>query len=69
MTQDHDHLTRPNRANIGELLADGTAIDAAPKRAAADAVRRHKLAGNPIAVWRDGKVAWVRPEDIHVEPE
>jgi hypothetical protein len=32
-----------------------------------DALRRHKQAGNPIAVWRDGQVVWIAPEDIPVD--
>lgn len=30
---------------------------------------RHKLLGNPVAEWRDGKVVWVQPEDIDVGDE
>jgi hypothetical protein len=29
-----------------------------------EALRDHKLAGNPIAVWRNGKVVIVPPEEI-----
>ena len=32
-----------------------------------DALRRHKQAGNPVAVWRDGQVVWIAPEDIPVD--
>jgi hypothetical protein len=46
---------------IGDLLADGRKIDAAMKRAGRDAVRRHRLAGNPISVGRKGKVVWLAP--------
>jgi hypothetical protein len=28
------------------------------------ALLRHKQMGNPICVWRDGKVVWIEPEDI-----
>jgi hypothetical protein len=31
-----------------------------------DALVRHKQAGNPIAVWRDGRLLWIAPEDIPV---
>ena len=27
---------------------------------------RHKRLGNPIVVWRDGKVVWVPAEEIQV---
>jgi len=40
-------------------------------RALTEAVRyallRHKLLGNSVAVWRDGGVVWLRPEDIPTE--
>lgn len=29
-----------------------------------EALMRHKQAGNPVAVWRNGRVKWVKPEDI-----
>lgn len=29
-----------------------------------EALRQHKIAGNPVAVWRNGRVVWIRPEDI-----
>lgn len=32
-----------------------------------EALLRHKQAGNPIAVWRDGRVEWIQPEDILVD--
>ena len=35
-------------------------------RAVREALRRHKEAGNPVATWRDGRVEWVRAEDIEV---
>ena len=25
--------------------------------------------GNPIAVWRDGKVCWLQPEEIEIPTE
>jgi hypothetical protein len=32
-----------------------------------EAKRRHKLLGNPIVVWKDGKVVWVPPEEIELD--
>ena len=37
---------------------------AAAQQAVRAALREHKLAGNPIAVWREGKVVLVPPEQI-----
>lgn len=34
------------------------------KEAVWDALRDHKQAGNPVAVWEDGKVKIIQPEDI-----
>jgi len=36
-------------------------------KAICEAVRQHKLAGNPIATWRDGRVVIVQPEDIELD--
>lgn len=32
-----------------------------------EALLRHKRAGNSVAVWRDGAVAWIPPEEIEVD--
>ena len=40
----------------------------AMRKAVREAVRRHKLLGQPIAVGRDGKVVWIPPEEIEVPP-
>ncbi|MGH7362001.1 MAG: hypothetical protein ACREJI_10370 [Candidatus Methylomirabilales bacterium] len=56
---------KPNKTkDIGRIFAEGTLIDAALAEAAREALRRHKRAGHPIVVWRDGKVVRVPPEDI-----
>jgi len=38
------------------------------KEAVAEALVEHKRQGNPLAIWRNGKVAWIPPEEI-VVPE
>lgn len=42
---------------------------AALRAAVQDALRRHKLAGHPVAVWRNARVEWIQPENIPVQPE
>lgn len=49
-----------------ERLEDLPRILRAMTGAVREALRRHKEAGNPVAVWRDGRVVWVEPEDIPV---
>lgn len=50
--------------DIETVLENGQRIDEALTQAARAALLRHKQAGLPVAIWRDGKVAWVRPEEV-----
>lgn len=34
-----------------------------------EALQRHKLAGNPVVVWRNARVEWIRPEDIPTQAQ
>ncbi|MEQ8958230.1 MAG: hypothetical protein RLP02_09945 [Coleofasciculus sp. C2-GNP5-27] len=52
---------------ISELLADREKINQALAKAVQDALLKHKQAGNPVAIWRDGKVVWIPPEEILAE--
>ena len=52
------------RKSIGTLFAEGKPIDAAMRKAAREAVRKHRLAGLPVVVWRDGRIVHVLPERI-----
>jgi len=55
--------------DIEKIMEEGTLIDEAMKQAVRAALRQHKLAGNPVADWRDGKVVWIQPEDIDIGEE
>jgi isoaspartyl peptidase/L-asparaginase-like protein (Ntn-hydrolase superfamily) len=46
---------------------EGHVIDEALRKGVRDALLRHKAHGNPVAIERDGKVIWVRAEDLLVE--
>jgi hypothetical protein len=52
-----------------ERVRDSKLIERAIRRAVREALLRHKPAGNPISVWRDGQVVWIAPEDIPVGDE
>ena len=41
-------------------------IVAVANRAVRKALREHKRAGNPVAVWRDGKIVVLQPEEIEI---
>ncbi len=38
----------------------------AVNRAVTGALKRHKELGQSVVVWRDGKVVWLKPEQIDV---
>ena len=42
-------------------------ISEACERAVREALQKHKLAGNPVAVYRDGKVVLLQPHEINVD--
>jgi hypothetical protein len=50
-------------------FAEGTPVDQAIEEAVREALKRHKRAGNPIVVWRDGEMHWIQPEDIRLPDE
>lgn len=50
----------PNRI----LREDGRLIDDALRQGVRDALLRHKERRNRVVVERDGKIVWVRPEDL-----
>ena len=54
ITKDPDTIFRQGDHVIVEVLGKGVR----------DALLRHKAHGNPVAIERDGKVIWVRAEDV-----
>jgi hypothetical protein len=56
-------MTDPDR-DLEQILADKSKIEAALRAAVRKALVLHKQAGNPIAVWRDGKVEWMDVEQL-----
>lgn len=59
---------RNGNGRITDVFGTPGRVEAAMKRGVRDALRRHKLLGESIAVSRDGKVVIVPPEEI-VVPE
>jgi hypothetical protein len=49
-----------------ERVHDIARIQESLALAVQEALVRHKRAGKPIAVWRNERVEWIRPEDIPV---
>jgi hypothetical protein len=46
------------------FVEDGHLIDEALEQGVRDAMLRHKAAGLPVVIYRDGKTVWVMPEDL-----
>jgi hypothetical protein len=63
------HATQHPMPDLDAILDDTDRLEAALQRAVLGALRDHKRAGNPVAVWRDGKVVWLPPEEIPVPLE
>jgi hypothetical protein len=59
-------VTRKRPPTIGELFEDGRAIDRALRLGVRDALRRHKLLGQRVATWKDGRVVILEPDEIPV---
>ncbi len=49
------------------LFNDEARILKAMDEAVRAAILDHKRAGNPIAIWRDGQVVWLAPDEIDVD--
>ena len=62
-------MSEKPKKDIHAVFAEGTEIDRALARAVREAVRRHKLLGNPIAIWRDNQVVWLQPGEIEIPDE
>jgi hypothetical protein len=52
------------RHSLADRVRDLRLVQQALANAVRDALRRHKQAGNPVAVWRDGHIVWLDPDDI-----
>ena len=46
------------------LVHEGRLIDEALRRGVRKAMLQHKKEGLPVVVERDGKIEWVKPEDL-----
>jgi hypothetical protein len=53
-----------SKKDIPAIVRDGTAIDQAIERARRRVMQRHRQLGIPLAIWHEGRVVEVPPEDI-----
>lgn len=58
-----------SRTNAADGDIDSHVIADALRRAAQESLRRHKLLGQPIAIWRDGKAVVIPAEEIQLNQD
>lgn len=68
-TESRVNTPRPGSVDIAKAFAEGKPIDDAVAAGVRQALRMHKKLGNSIAIWRDGKVVILPPEEIPCEDE
>jgi hypothetical protein len=54
------------RKDLRSIMLDTDLVEQALQKAVVQAMVRHKRLGNPIVVWRDGKVVWIPAEEIEI---
>ena len=53
------------RKDVSQILRENPrVIDEALRRGVRNAMLQHKKEGLPVVVERDGKIEWVKPEDL-----
>jgi len=52
-----------------DLVRDEEEVTNAFRAAVRHELRIHKCLGNPIAVWKNGKVVIIPPEEIQIPPD
>jgi hypothetical protein len=63
-------MNKPEQpVDIAKAFADDKLILRALKKAVREAMIRHRQAGCPVVVWRNGKSVWIPPEDIRLPGE
>lgn len=58
-------IGKPQKS-VQDLFLEGTPIDEGLRKGVREALLRHKKLGNPIVVWRDGRIVHVSAEEIGV---
>jgi hypothetical protein len=58
-----------NGPTPAERAGDLDRIGRALRAAVREALLQHKRDGDPVAVWRDGRVVWIQADDIPIPPD
>jgi len=68
-TDKSDDFTLDLNARGGSVAQYGKEIEGVLRHAVREALLMHKRLGNSVAVWRDGQVVLLSPEEILCEVE
>ncbi|MBI5408765.1 MAG: hypothetical protein HZA14_05305 [Nitrospirae bacterium] len=55
-----------HKDDVEKAFSDPEIITQALIQGVREALLKHKQAGNPIVIWKDGKAVWLKPEEIPV---
>ncbi|MFZ2316103.1 MAG: hypothetical protein WAW86_10670 [Gammaproteobacteria bacterium] len=55
-----------NEDQISKILNDAEKVREIIQLGIHAALLKHKQAGNPVCTWKNGKVFWIQPENIHI---
>jgi hypothetical protein len=59
-------IKKKRKDKIAEAFANPEKITQALTQGVREALLKHKQGGNPVVVWRNGKMVWLKPEEIPV---
>ena len=51
---------------ITAIFRDGTAIERAIVASFAETIRRHRMTRTPLAIWKDGRVVMMDPDEVPI---
>lgn len=54
---------------ISAAFDDTVLINNAIAKGVRDAMIKHKQAGKPVVVWRDGRIVWIPAEEIQIDDD
>ena len=57
-------MTNKRRVDIARLLQEDEPVKEAIRLGIRDAMKRHIAGGVPMVTWRDGKIAYIQPEEL-----
>ena len=60
-------MSKKSEDRISQIMNDPEKVRKIIQSGINDALLKHKQAGNPICELRNGKVFWVKPQDIEIK--